>query len=99
MTPALLLRRVQAGIVAHLEHLLGLEPVPWPDVAMLAAHLATITAATAPGAGGELLTTSQLAQHYNVSPRTILRKKKRGELAPAAQLGRRGKSALRWTAP
>jgi hypothetical protein len=45
---------------------------------------------------GELLTTKSLAEKFGVSPRTILRRRKRGELTPALELGQRGRAAVRW---
>jgi hypothetical protein len=112
VNPAALLRRVETKLVERLERLeerlnlgsgkpeLNLETrdvdAAWVEYAQIGAALATITAATTPGAGGRLLTTSELAAAYGVSKKTILRKRKAGVLNPAAQLGERGRAALRW---
>jgi hypothetical protein len=69
----------------------------WAELVSTADLLLRLEAATAPGAGGALLTTSQLAQRMGVSAKTILRARKRGQLEPAAQLGQRGRAALRWS--
>jgi excisionase family DNA binding protein len=100
VTPAqLALRHAQARIIEQLEQL---EPrlaecdlAAWVQYAQLAAALAAIVRETAPGAGGRLLSTAELADALGVSPKTILRKRRSGELT-AIELGRRGRSALRW---
>ena len=58
--------------------------------------LIALAAQTAPGARGELLTTKELAARLNVGVKTVLRRRKRGELQ-ALQLGRRGRAAFRWS--
>jgi hypothetical protein len=102
VTPAtLVLRRVEVKLVERLEQLEGRlrdEPALWCEYARLGAALATIAGAIAPGAGGRLMTTAELAESLGVSPKTILRKRKAGELTPALELGRRGRGALRWGA-
>ena len=52
---------------------------------------------TAPGAGGELLTTAQMAARLQIAPKTLLRRAKKGQLEPI-RLGQRGRGALRWAA-
>jgi excisionase family DNA binding protein len=66
-----------------------------PAYCQALAALAAIAPLTVPGADGRLLTTKELASAMAVSPRTVLRKRKRGELQ-AVQLGQRGRAALRW---
>jgi hypothetical protein len=73
------------------------------DESAWSAYLETLTAATmlqaqaSPGAGGELITTSELAATLGVAPKTILRRRAKGELK-AVVTGRRGRAALRWNA-
>jgi hypothetical protein len=60
----------------------------------------TLTAAlahTAPGAGGEFLTTAQMAARLQIAPKTLLRRAKKGQAEPI-RLGQRGRGALRWAA-
>jgi hypothetical protein len=52
---------------------------------------------TAPGAGGELLTTRQMAARLQLSPRTLLRRAKAGKAEPI-RFGERGRGAVRWAA-
>jgi hypothetical protein len=98
----LALRRVEQRLVARLEELDGrLEagvPAAWAEYCEIARTLAAIAPATVPGAGGEMLTTRQMAAQLAVHPRTLLRKKREGMVTPAIQLGRRGRGALRWRA-
>jgi hypothetical protein len=66
-----------------------------------AAFLVTLQALTrllevSPGRWDQLLTTKQMAARLNVSARTLLRKRRQGVVAPAIQLGERGRGALRW---
>ncbi len=100
MIPArLVLLRAGNRLIERLEKLEpGLDdadPERWREYAALAEALAAIVPHMIPGAGGELLTTEQLADRLQVSPRTIRRRVKSGELQPV-RLGRRGRSALRW---
>jgi hypothetical protein len=67
----------------------------WAAYLDTATALATLAAATAPGANGRLLSTSELADTLNVSTRQVRRLKKAGKIAPAARLGTR---TLRWRA-
>ncbi len=69
----------------------------WPDYLATAAALAALEPTTRPEKTGRLLTTQEMARKLGVSSRTVLRKRKRGELTPAVQLGRRGRAALRWS--
>ena len=102
MTPArLALVTAEARLVARLQSLdakltAGNETA-WPDYCQTAAALAAITPLTLPGASGQLLTTAQLAARMQVSPKTIRRRAKAGELEPV-RMGKRGRGALRWPA-
>jgi hypothetical protein len=67
----------------------------WPEYLATVQALAAALAHTAPGAGGALLTTAQMAARLQISPKALLRRKK--ELEPI-RLGKRGRAALRWAA-
>src|SRR5262245_34485113 len=67
----------------------------WTEYSVAAVALAQIAPAIASGASGRLLTTAQLAESLNVSPKTVLRRRKKG-LLQAEQLGQHGRGALRW---
>jgi predicted site-specific integrase-resolvase len=45
-----------------------------------------------PGAGGELLTTAQMAERLGIKPKTLLRHKSNGAVRPALQRGK----LIRW---
>lgn len=97
----LALARAERRLVERLEQLetkltAGDETV-WTEYAHLAAALAALAPATAPGAGGELLTTRQLAERLQVHPKTVLRRAKAGQIEPV-RMGQRGRGALRWPA-
>jgi hypothetical protein len=68
----------------------------WTPYLDTAQALATVLPAIAPGARGELLTTEQMAARLNIAPKTLLRRRARGQVKPALQLGQRGRAALRW---
>jgi hypothetical protein len=72
------------------------DDTAWPEYATAAASLATVSAQLSPEATGRLLTTGELATRIGVSPKTILRRKARGQLKPALVLGKRGRGAIRW---
>jgi len=97
VTPrALALQRAESRLAARLEQL---EPVltddagAWQEYRETAVALATL--ATSAAQRGDLLSTSELASRLGVSPRTVRRRKKSGDLTPALQLGKR---VLRWRA-
>jgi helix-turn-helix protein len=97
----LAIARAEARLVERLEQLeakldAGDEP-SWSAFCEAAATLAAIVPVIQPGASGELLTTRQLADRLPLSPRTIRRKAKAGELAPI-RIGARGRGELRWPA-
>ena len=70
------------------------EPGLWAEYCDVVRTLAEIAPATAPGSGGELLTTAELAAKIGVTPKTLLRRKAAGEIMPAVQRGK----LLRWRA-
>lgn len=103
MKPAhLALIRAERRLVERLEQLEarldGGDPEAWREYAGMATALAAIAPQLTPEATGGLLTTRELAERLHVHPKTILRRRKRGELQPAAVLGHRGRAALRWAA-
>jgi hypothetical protein len=55
--------------------------------------LAVITPALAPERGGSLLTTAQMAERLAISPKTLLKRKARGEIQPALTRGK----FIRWS--
>lgn len=91
------LERRLVGRVEQLEQRLDAGEDVWHELIEAAQALAAFASATAPGAGGELLTTAQLAERLQVSVRTVRRRVKTGELKPI-RLGERGRGALRWAA-
>jgi hypothetical protein len=88
----LLVERVEQ-LVARVEHGDG---AAWIELVATASALAAVAAQNRPEARGQLLTTAEFAERCGVRPKTILRKKARGEIRPAVQLGTRGRAALRW---
>lgn len=98
--PALVLLRAQAKLVERVEQLgarLDAGEDVWAHYVQAALALAALAPATTPEARGILLTTEQLAERMQVSPKTVLRRAKRGELKPVRH-GERGRGALRWPA-
>jgi transcriptional regulator GlxA family with amidase domain len=47
---------------------------------------------------GEMLTTQEMAERYNVSPKTLRKRAAAGTIAAPVRLAKRGASALRWRA-
>jgi hypothetical protein len=102
MTPArLALVEAEARVVTRLRQLGvkldGGDESGWIEYAQLAAALAEIVPQTRPGAGGEYLTTEQLAERLQISTKTLRRRAKDGQVEPL-RLGKRGSGALRWPA-
>jgi hypothetical protein len=64
----------------------------WAEYRETAMALALVFAHVAPGRRGELLTTEQMAERLNLSPKTLLKRKARGEIRPALQHGK----LIRW---
>jgi excisionase family DNA binding protein len=101
VSPAqLALRRAEACLVERLAHLeaqvaAGNE-ASWSAYCSTAT-LAAIAPVTQPGASGELLTTEQMADRLQLSPRTVRRRAQAGKLEPI-RMGARGRGALRWPA-
>ena len=102
MRPAqLALLRAEARLVDRLQQLEPMlvagDEASWTAFCQAAGTLAAIAPATQPGVSGEMLTTRQMADRLQLSPRTIRRKAKAGELTPI-RMGARGRGALRWPA-
>jgi excisionase family DNA binding protein len=97
----LALERAQLRLVERLDKLEELlavgDEAAWAPYCEAAAALAAVAAQAAPGVNGQLLTTAELAARLRISPRTIRRKVKTGELTPV-RLGARGRGAVRWSA-
>jgi hypothetical protein len=70
----------------------GGDEAAWIEYGATAAALAQVFAHVAPGRRGELLTTEQMAERLNLSPKTLLKRKARGEIRPALQRGK----LIRW---
>ena len=68
------------------------EEAAWVSYLATLDTLARVLAHVTPGRRGELLTTSQMAARLNLSPKSLLRRKARGEIRPAVQRGK----LIRW---
>jgi hypothetical protein len=68
----------------------------WTPYLDTAQALAAVLPAIAPGSRGELLTTAEMAARLNIAPKTLLRRRKQGQVRAAVELGQRGRAALRW---
>jgi hypothetical protein len=97
---AVVLRRalplLEARAVEFEGRVRGGDETAWPGYLRVLSCLAAILAQAEPRAG-ELLTTAELAARMGVAPKTLLRRRARGEIQ-AVQLGKRGRAALRWRA-
>ncbi len=102
MTPArLALVAAEARLVARLQQLdaklAAGDESAWSDYCQTAAALATVAPQTVPGADGAMLTTAEMAERLGITPKTLLRRAKRGAATPV-RLGQRGRAAVRWPA-
>ncbi len=89
-------QRLGERLVVLEDRLQADDVATWREYAEVAAALAAVLPALAPERRGGLLTTAEMAQRLGISSKTLLRRKAKGELRPALQLGRRGRAALRW---
>jgi hypothetical protein len=94
-----------ALLVARLEALESLvqagDESAWAAYLAAAQTLAALLPHTEPGAHGQLMTTAEMAARMNVSPKTLLRWRKNGNVpgkVHAERNGARGRAALRWRA-
>src|SRR5438445_10246424 len=98
MTPTVLSRALpllEARLVELEDHLQG-DAGAWPEYLATLNTMATVLAQLRPEAGGALLTTKQMAERLGVQPKTVLAMRKRGQLRPAREIGKRGRAAIRW---
>lgn len=103
MTSQVITLRLERAAHRLVERLVTLEDrlqddaaAPWKEYAETASALAVILPSLAPERRGGLLTTAQMAERLGIAPKTLLKRKARGELRPALVLGKRGRAALRW---
>lgn len=93
---AAVIARSARQLAARLEELerriVGGDETAWAEFRDTAVALAQVSAQTAPGQAGELLTTAQMAARLNLAPKTLLKRARRGELKPALQRGK----LIRW---
>ena len=87
---AIRLLLARAGQLEELVY--GGDEAAWVSYLATLDTLANILDHVAPGRHGELLTTSQMAARLNLSPKSLLRRKARGEIRPAVQRGK----LIRW---
>jgi hypothetical protein len=79
--------------LAHLEDRIAAgEEAAWPPYLEIIEIAAKLDRQLTPGSRGELLTTKQMAARLAVTPKTLLKRKARGEITPAQQAGR----LIRW---
>jgi hypothetical protein len=76
-------RRIDAG-----------DESAWAELLPTLEAAARLDACLTPGAHGELISTKELAARLGVTPKTILKRKGKGQLTPALQRGR----LIRWKA-
>jgi len=68
----------------------------WRDFLAALNTYTAVLAQLAPESHGGLLSTKEMAERLGIAPKTLLKRKARGEIKPALQLGRRGRAAIRW---
>jgi hypothetical protein len=69
----------------------------WEEYLVVAEALAVLASATSPERTGRLLTSREMAERLQITERTLRRRRKRGELVPPVELGKRGRRvAVRW---
>src|SRR5215468_5489340 len=76
----------------YIEKRLDVESDLWPEYIAAVQALTAALAHAAPGTHGRLLTTAQMAARLGIKPKTLLRRKGKGELRPALQAGK----LIRW---
>jgi len=100
MTPAAFTRSVGLldARLRELEARLDADATAWPDYLAVLDTMVGVLAQLRPEAGGGLLTTKEMAERLHVAPKTVLAMRKRGQLRPAREIGKRGRAAIRWRA-
>jgi hypothetical protein len=89
-------RRLAERLAQLEEQLQQGDAAAWPAFCEASQALAAVLPVIAPGARGELLTTQQMAERLGIAPKTLLRRRARGQVKAPVQLGERGRAALRW---
>jgi hypothetical protein len=94
--PVALLDRARALLTARVNELETRvrhgDENAWPAYLAVVSALSALVADTAPGRRGELLSTRQMAERLGIAPKTLLRRKARGDVRPAMQAGK----LIRW---
>jgi hypothetical protein len=85
-------RRLTERLEALESRLEGDASATWDEYRDTAAVLSNLLERFAPGRHGALLTTAQMAERLGVAPKTLLRRKKAGDIRPAVQRGK----LIRW---
>lgn len=97
MRAQLLLQKAERLLVNRLEQLearlLAGDEGAWPAYLEALKVLASLVPNLRPDAGGPMLTTAEMASRLGVAPKTLLRRKARGEIWPAVAQGK----FLRWS--
>ena len=89
--------RLLEGRLADLAERLGEDDESaWGEFLATVNAYISVLAQLTPGTRGELLTTRQMAERLNIAPKTLLKRKAKGQVRPALQLGERGRAAIRW---
>src|SRR5687767_13296585 len=85
-------RLVETRLASLEERLAGGDETAWPAYLVTIEAAAKLEAQLVPGAHGEMVTTRAMAERLGIKPKTLLRRKARGQIAPAMQAGR----LIRW---
>jgi hypothetical protein len=96
---AITLRRVALlleGRLTALEERLHGDETAWGEFVSVVTAYTAVVAQLVPERYGEFLSTRAMAEKLNVSPRTLLKRKARGQVKPAIEMGKRGRAAIRW---
>ena len=89
-------RRIAARLLVLDRELEAGDLSGWEEYVVLAQALAQLEQATSPVRTGRLMSTHEMAGRLGISPKTLLRRRARGEVEPALVMGKRGRGALRW---
>jgi len=81
-----------ADRLVHLEATLDIDAAAWHQYIATASALAEVLDHLAPGRGGELLTTAEMAGRIGITSKTLLKHKAKGQVRPALQRGK----LIRW---
>ena len=103
LTLTLMLPRAVARLLTRLavleQQLDAGDASAWPAYLAVLDVLLRLTAATKPGASGELLTTKAMAERLGIQPKALLRRVKQNTVRPAVKAGKfirwRGTEAIR----